>query len=136
MTTPSVSSATSSRLGRLLLAGLVAGVAAAVVNAVLYAFGAIDPDVTTPAGQSITLAPVLLFSVVPNVLGGLVLWAILRSGRTVRLFQIIVAVVTVLSLLALPPLGAPTGMLIVLGLMHLVAGAAAALVTPRFAGEA
>lgn len=54
-----------------------------------------------------------------------------------RLYQIIVAVATVLSFVtpfSLP--GAPLSMILILELMHVVAGAAAAFVTPRVAGEA
>jgi len=122
-------------LGRALLGGLAAGLVAAVVNALVFALGGIDPNVLAPGvGQPIALPAVILASLLPNVLGGLALWAVLRAGRGVRTFQIIVAVATVLSMLQ--PLtipGAQVGMVLTLEVMHLVAGAAAILVTPRVA---
>ena len=136
MTTPSVSARTaaSAGLGRALLGGLAAGVVAAVVNAVLFAFGAIDQSVITPMGQSIGLGAVVTLSLVPNIIGGLVLWGVLRAGRSVRLYQIIAVVATVLSFyspLTLPD--APLGMVLLLEVMHVVAGAAAVFITPRVA---
>lgn len=132
-----MSATSSTGIGRALLGGLAAGVVAAVVNAILFAFGLIDPSIATPAGPGITLAPVVVISLVANVVGGLVLWGVLRSGRGVGLFRIIVLVVTVLSL-AQPLIlsGAPLAMILMLQLMHVVAAAAAWFVTPRVAGEA
>jgi hypothetical protein len=135
MTTQSASATTG--IGRALLGGLAAGVVAAAVNAALFATGLIDQSVVVPTGDPVSLGAVISLSLVPNIIGGLVLWGVLRAGRGVRLFQIIVAVVTVLSFVtpfSLP--GAPLSMILILELMHVVAGAAAAFVTPRVAGEA
>jgi len=136
MTTQSASAATTG-IGRALLGGLAAGVVAAAVNAALFATGLVDQSVVVPTGDPVSLGPVISLSLVPNIIGGLVLWGVLRAGRGVRLFQIIVAVATVLSFVTpftLP--GAPLSMILILELMHVVAGAAAAFVTPRVAGEA
>jgi len=136
MTTQSASAATTG-IGRALLGGLAAGVVAAAVNAALFATGLVDQSVVVPTGDPVSLGPVISLSLVPNIIGGVVLWGVLRAGRGVRLFQIIVAVATVLSFVTpftLP--GAPLSMILILELMHVVAGAAAAFVTPRVAGEA
>jgi len=137
MTTQSASTTPATGIGRALLGGLAAGVVAAAVNAALFATGLIDQSVVVPTGDPVSLGPVISLSLIPNVLGGLVLWGVRRAGRTVRLFQIIVVVATVLSFatpFTLP--GAPLSMILVLELMHVVAGAAAVFVTPRVAGEA
>ncbi len=136
MTTQSASTTTTG-IGRALLGGLAAGVVAAAVNAALFATGLVDQSVVVPTGDPVSLGAVISLSLVPNVLAGLVLWGVLRAGRGVRLYQIIVAVATVLSFVtpfSLP--GAPLSMILILELMHVVAGAAAAFVTPRVAGEA
>lgn len=118
-------------LGRALLGGAAAGVVAAIVNALLYATGVIDQSVATPQGQPITLVPVVLFSLVPNVIGGVVFWAMRNTGRPMRLWTVTVTVVTVVSFVTPFTLsGAPLSMVLALIAMHVVAGAAALIVIP------
>lgn len=127
-------------LGSALLAGLAAGVVAAIVNGLVFATGVIDQSVDTPAGGPIPLAAVVTFSIVPNILGGVVFWAMQRwTSAPLRLWHIVVAVVTVLSFATILQLeGAPMSMLLALAAMHVIAGLAAYVVTPeaarRFAG--
>ena len=125
----------SSSLGSSLLAGLVAGVVAAIVNALIFATGLIDQSVETPTGAAISLAPVVIFSIVPNILGAVVFWALQRRTSTpLRTWHIVVAAVTVLSFVTILGLeGAPVSMMLALAAMHVVAGIAAYVVTPAAA---
>lgn len=127
--------ATRTTLGPALLGGLTAGVAAAVVNAVIHATGVIDQTVETPAGGPIPLAAVITFSVVPNVIGGAVFWALARwTGSPLRPWRIVVAAVTVVSFGTVAQLpDAPVSMVVALVAMHVIAGAAAYAVTPTVA---
>ena len=123
-------------LTRCLLGGTAAGIVDAVVNAVIYATGVIDPSVETPAGGPIPLGAVVIFSIVPNVIGGAVLWALARRGDPIRLWRIVVVVVTVASFVTPFSLrDAPAAMLIGLLTMHVVAGLAAMFVTPAGAAR-
>ena len=114
-------------LGRLLWVGPAAGVAAAVVNAVVYllasAFGAMPSDVVVPGRGPITLGAVLVSSFVPALVAAVVLTLLGRfTRRPVRNFVVLGAVVFVVSLV--PPFsgpGAPVPMVAALILMHVVA---------------
>src|SRR5215813_10079029 len=117
-------------LGRLWWASLLAGLAAAGVNAVIYviesAAGAIPQTVLVPSmNQPITVVLVILNSFVPAILAGVLLALLNRfTRRPVRLFRIIAAVVLLLSFInpfTIP--GAPPAMIIALALMHVVAAA-------------
>ena len=136
MTTSPRSTATSS-LGSALVGGTAAGIVAAVVNAIVFATGVIDPAVETPAGGPITLAPVVMFSVTANIIGGAVFWAVQRRASSpLRTWQIVVAVVTLVSFVSIVGLqGAPTTMRFALVAMHVIAGAAAFVVTPAIAAR-
>lgn len=125
----------SSSLGSSLLAGLVAGVVAAIVNGLIFATGLIDQSVETPAGGPIPLSAVLIFSIVPNILGALVFWGLQqRTSAPLRTWHIIVAAVTVLSFVTILGLdGAPVSMMLALAAMHVDAGIAAYVVTPTAA---
>lgn len=121
-------------LTRCLLGGTVAGAIAAVVNAVIYATGVIDPTFETPAGGPIPLGAVVVFSLVPNIIGGGVFWALRRHTTPVRLWRIVVAIVTVVSFVTPFSLqDPPAAMLIGLLAMHVIAGLAAMFVTPEVA---
>jgi hypothetical protein len=124
-------------LGPALVGGTVAGIVAAVVNALIFATGVIEPSVETPAGGPIILGAVITFSLVPNILGGAVFWSLQRrTSAPLQTWQILVAVVTVGSLVALLGLqGAPLSMVLALVAMHIIAGAAAYVVTPAVAAR-
>jgi hypothetical protein len=108
---------------------LVAAAAAAAVNAVIYfiasALGAFPPTLMTPAGQPLTVVPVIFSSVV-GVIGGSIVYAILGRflKRPVAIFRIVALVVLVLSF-AQPLIiaGASALDIVVLEIMHVVAGA-------------
>jgi hypothetical protein len=110
---------------------LVAGAAAAAVNAVIYfitsTLGAFPPTLITPAGQPLTVVPVIVSSVV-GIVGGAIVYAIFGRvfKRPVGIFRIVALVVLVLSFtspLSIP--GASTLDIIALEIMHVVAGASA-----------
>lgn len=124
-------------LGRALVGGTAAGILAAVVNALIFATGVIDQSVETPAGGPILLGAVVTFSVVPNVIGGAVFWAVQRrASAPLRTWQIVVAIVTLVSFVTILGLeGAPAAMVIALVAMHVIAGAAAFVVTPAVAAR-
>ena len=116
-------------LGSALIGGTGAGLAAAVANSLVFATGAIDGSVETPAGGPISIGAVIAFSIIPNIIGGAAFWALYgRVSRPLRTWQIVVAVGTVLSFVTVLGLeSAPTAMVVALVTMHVVAGAAALL---------
>lgn len=122
-------------LGSALVGGTAAGVVAATMNALIYATGVIDQSVETPAGGPIPLGAVIIFSILPNIIGGTVYWALHRRvAAPLRTWRIVVAVVTVASFVTILGLeDAPVSMLVALSGMHIIAGAAAYAVTPTVA---
>jgi hypothetical protein len=117
-------------LRRLWWASLLAGVAAAAVNLVVYfiasAAGAIPQTVLIPGmNQPVTFVPVILNSFVPAILAGVLLALLNRfTRRPVRIFRIVAAVLLVLSFanpLTIP--GAPLSMILALDFIHIVAAA-------------
>lgn len=112
--------------GRLLLYGALAGVLAAVANAVLYlvasAFGAMPEDVVVSGGGPVTVGAVIFSSFVPAVLGAVVLAVLGRfTLRSVGIFRVVALVLLVLSFVTpFSLVGAPVAMILVLLLMHVV----------------
>lgn len=114
-------------LGRVLMAGLTGGVIAAVINALIYfAAQSINggpllvqtPQAPTP--QPLPLAAVLLFSIAPGLMAGVVYWVLARFTRApARWFLILAGIVFVLFFFG--PLDAASGAVAVwaLELMHL-----------------
>lgn len=136
-TTPDVRSHAVAGAGRPALARLwwatpLAGVAAALANAIVYgvaeAAGALPDDVLVPGPtgrEPIGLGAVVVGSAISAVGAALVLALIGRlSRRPVRTFRIVAAIALVVSFLT--PLsvdGAPLSMVLTLELMHIVAAA-------------
>ncbi len=117
-------------LGRLWWASLLAGLGAAVANAVVYfitsAAGAIPNSVLIPGmNQPVTVILVILNSFFPAILAAVLLALLNRfTRRPVRLFRIIAAVLLVISFVnpfTIP--GAPLAMILALDVMHIVAAA-------------
>jgi hypothetical protein len=115
-------------LGRLWWSSLLAGLGAAVANVVVYyivsAAGAIPQTVLIPGmNLPVTVVPVILNSIVPAILAGVLLALLNRfTRRPVRIFRIVAAVLLVLSFanpLTIP--GAPLSMILALDFMHIVA---------------
>ncbi|MFN8466870.1 MAG: DUF6069 family protein [Caldilineaceae bacterium] len=129
--TTAVSQASKPTLGTVWRNGLIAIVVAAVANAVLYFVGAAlgwMPDtVLTPMGLPVTIVPVVASTVIALVVATIVYSILNRfTGNPNRWFTIIAVIVLVVS--AVSPLslpGAPTMMIVLLEVMHVVAGISA-----------
>jgi hypothetical protein len=112
---------------RLLWATPLAAVAAAVGNAVVYfvasALGAMPQDFVVQGSGPITLAPVVLSSLI-GAAGAAVIFAVvvLLSRRPIWTFRIVAVVALVLSFVTpLTISGAPLSLILTLELMHVVA---------------
>lgn len=117
------------RWGRLLGAGLLAGVLAGTLNALIYlaarSLGAMPQDVLVgPAQQPMSLFPVVSLTVIAALIGA-ALFGVLSSvtRRATTLFLGIAGLVLALSFLPPFTIGAPMGMALALNLMHVVAAA-------------
>jgi Family of unknown function (DUF6069) len=129
----------------ILKAAPLAGLIAAAVNAVLYfigdATGLMDKTVgiATPEGvQPITLMPVIMASIVPSIVAGILLALLNRfTANPLRIFGILAAVFLLLSLTgpftSIP--GIPTGMALLLCGMHVVVGGTVWYIFNRFVGK-
>lgn len=114
-------------LERLLWVGPLAAASVAIANAVVYvvasALGTMPQDFIVEGSGPITLAPVVLSSLI-GAAGATVVFAVvaLLAQRPIRTFRIVAAVVLMLSFatpLTIP--GAPLSMILTLELMHVVA---------------
>lgn len=112
--------------GRIFQAGLTAGLASALVNAILYlvtsSMGFFPSSVLTPAGQPFSLAPVILVSAVASLGAALVYALLVRfTANPNRIFMWVAAVVFVFMFFNPFMLkGAPASMIVSLEIMHLV----------------
>ena len=119
---PKLSMATTWRLG------LTAAGIAAVINTILYVTGSVlggfPADVITPMGTPITLAAVILASTAPLLVGTLVYTLLNRwttnPNRWFTILAFLVLLAFVPGPLTLP--NAPMLMIVLLEVMHLVAG--------------
>ena len=108
-------------------AGFLAGLAAAVINALVYlgfhATGVLSNTILVQPNEHLTLMPVVMASIVPALLGSLVFFLLEKfTNNGFRNFAILTVVLTALSM-ASPftvPLNGTTGFALVLCLMHLV----------------
>ncbi len=118
--------------GRLPVIALIAGVAAAISNTLVFfvasALGAIPQSVRLPAPVNgpLSVGPVIVASIIGVLLAAIVFAVIgLAARRPVRLFRIVATVALLLSLLLPATIpGAPVSMILSLMLMHVVAWAA------------
>lgn len=125
---------TSVSFSKALVAGLIGGVIAAVVNLVLFfVFQAINggPLLVTRPGTSgpeaLPLFAVLLFSVGPGLVAGIAYWALARfSANPHRWFLIVSALVFVAFFFG--PLGAAQGAVAVWALELMHVGAAVPII--------
>lgn len=128
----------------LIRAGLLTAVAAAVAASVVaLLLGAVGIDLQVPVEpggselQPLPLVPVVVAAALP-VLVGTIVYALLRRGidRPARVWPVVVAVVTLLSLVPVARLGGGTANQLGLGVLHLLVGGIAAVLLPRIAGDA
>jgi predicted Na+-dependent transporter len=86
--------------------GALAAVVAAVVNAILYFVGAglnaFPQDVMTPAGEPITLVPVLLFTIVPIVLGTLAYTILSRFTNRAYQWLVVISLIIFVAMIYTP----------------------------------
>lgn len=120
-------------LGKLLTAGLIAGVAAAVINTLLYLIGSsvlgIQFLAPTPPTNEIGPIPAPAFafsSLIPALAAALLLWVLGRfTKRPLSIFQLVAGIFLLFSFfpIATMPAAIPGATRVMLGLMHIVAGA-------------
>lgn len=105
---------------RALIVGLVGGVIAAVINVIIYfAAQGVNGGPLIVQTQPLSLVAVLLFSVAPGLVAGVIYWVLARLTRApARWFLILSGLVFVLFLFG--PLGAASGTVTIwaLELMH------------------
>jgi hypothetical protein len=120
-------------LGEIWKAGLIGAGAAAIINVVLYLLGRLlgsfPSTALTPMGRPVDVVGTAVFSVF-GVLAGAVVYTILSrlmdTARANRWFLIIAIVVLVLMVLSpLGVSGAPVSQIVIMEIMHLVAGISA-----------
>ena len=114
-----------------LMAGLYAGVAAAIINAILFfifhATGVISDNIMPKPNEPMTVVPVIMASIMPAIVGSIVFYLLERfTTNGFKIFRILAIVLAVLSLLSpfmvIP--GITTGYAVVLCMMHLVVAGA------------
>ena len=119
---------TKLNLKQSLFAGFLAGIAAAIINAVLFVVfhsaGVISDNIFPQPGQPLTIVPVIMASFVPLIIGGGVFYLFERfTGNGFKIFAIIALVLMVFSLVS-PFTMIPNvtfGYSLVLCAMHIVA---------------
>ena len=126
-------------VGGVIKNGAIAGVIGVVVNAILYfigsAMGAFPETVLNPAGQPITLVPVIIVTLVGAIagtIGYLILSRLMLKPLADRWFTILAVIVLIgmaFTPFSLP--GAPTSMIVFLEIMHLVIGGALIYFLPK-----
>ena len=112
--------------------GIIAAIAVAVINALIYLLGAatgnMPQDVLTPLGMPITLTTMIVASIVPLLLGTFAYMILTRFTAKSLANRIFVMVsILLLIFMAISPLqlaGAPIGMVVILEVVHLIAGGA------------
>ena len=125
-------STTKPAIGAIWRNGVIAAVIAAVLNAILYLVGAatgnMPQTVLTPMGQPITIAPMIIMSILPLLIGALAYTILTRfvnnplANRIFVIVSILLLIGMAFSPLQLPT--APLGMIVILEVAHLVAGGA------------
>ena len=84
-------------------AGLLAGVASAVVNTILFfifkSMGAITDDIMIQPNQSLTVVPVLMSSILPLIVGSTIFFILEKySNNGFKIFSIVAIVFAALSM--------------------------------------
>ena len=113
-------------IGSTIIAGLIGGGIAAVLNAIVFF---IAPTLTATQSDGsigpVTLIPIIFASIIPSIFAAIVLWLLRRfTGNGTRIFQIVAVVLLLLSFFSPFAAAATTGIALWLNLMHLIAGSA------------
>ncbi len=112
-------------------AGLFAGITAGIINVLLFllfrAAGVLTDNIEIQPGQSLSVAPVLISSVMPSLIGSIVFFIIEKySNNGYKIFSIIALVLVLLSFLnpflMIPNVTVLYG--IILNVMHVVVAVA------------
>lgn len=127
---------------KIIVAALLAGITSAVINSILFflfrAIGLIDNTVFIRDNQPLTVLPVLIASLIPSLLAGVVFYLLARYTKNgYRIFSII-AIVGLLASFANPFMaikGLPVSMGIAMNLMHIVVVVALLYFFKRTSGE-
>jgi hypothetical protein len=131
------------RLLDCLKAGLLAGLVAALINGILFfvfqGVGVITDRVLLPNNEPMTLMPIMIFSLIPPVLGSVAYYLLARfTTNGYRYFTIIAVVLLILSF-ANPFFGIPDVTVpyaIALNVMHVVVVAVLLYSLKKFAAAA
>lgn len=113
-------------IGSTIVAGLIGGGIAAVINAIVF-FITPALNVAQPDGSlaPVTLVPIIIASIMPAIFAGITLWLLRRfTGNGTRNFQIVAVILLLLSFASPFFAAETTGIALGLNLMHLVAGSA------------
>ncbi|MEX1187741.1 MAG: DUF6069 family protein [Bacteroidia bacterium] len=110
-----------------LKAGLYAGIIASAINVILFlilhSMGVITDDIEIQPGQSMTMVPILISSILPTLIGSLIYFLFDKySAKGMRNFMILSVILLLLSF-ANPFMGIPgvtTAYAISLNVMHVV----------------
>ena len=107
---------------KLLKASLIAAVIASVLNTLTYFVFREAFDFVVPmTGMPITLPAILTFSIVPPFVAAGVLWLAMRyTGRSAVWFVAVSALALIFFTVPVFTIGAPTLLVIVLNVMHLI----------------
>jgi len=110
-----------------LIAGLMAGITAAVINGILFLIfhstGVISDDIYPKPNEPMTIVPVVMASIIPALIGSLIFFLLEKfTNKGFNIFAIATGILTVLSLYSpftvIP--GVTTGYALVLCVMHIV----------------
>jgi hypothetical protein len=112
---------------QIFIAGLIAAGASAVINAILFfifhAAGILTDNIMVQPNQPLTVAPVVISSILPTLIGACIFFPFEKYGRNgFKTFSIIAMILLVLSFV-FPFLGIPNITIaygIILVIMHIV----------------
>ncbi len=112
-------------IGQTIIAGLIGGGIAAVINAILSFIA--PPLTATQVGGvvgPVTVGPIIGASIMPAIFAAILLWLLRRyTGNGTRIFQIIAVIFLLVSFASPFAAAASTGIALWLNVMHLIAGA-------------
>ena len=112
---------------KFIIAALLAGIVAAIINSILFfvfhATGVITDSVMIQNNQPLTIIPVIIFSLVPSLLAGVVFYLLCRYTKRGYSIFVIIALILLIVSFANPFIAIqdiPVGMGVVLNIMHII----------------